>query len=623
MSARRVLATIGAAALAVALQTVLPTGPSYAGDAPDLYVASSDDGGSDVNACTQQQPCATIAAALSLANASGTTIHVGAGTFDGQVQPGDGQSVTIDGVSAESTVLALPADSEDFWLVGVMSGTTNLSNLTVAGLMHGVYVGGTGHLTADHVVLTGAGCDLTVEGGSAELVDSTVEDSAGAGCPLSDPSTLAGGDVVVTGGTVSLSRSEVLDPNQSRPGVLVQGGAFSADQSLIDDSLGIAPSNPSLGVQVTGGTATITRSTLHGFGQGVDNVDATALLTDDTFDGNTVGVNADAGTTTVLRSTFQDELASVQGTLAIAGSVLGTDQIENCNAAGGAITDLGYNLATDDSCGFTAATSHDDVTDLHLDNALADHGGPVETVATLQPSSAVDAIPVGAAYGDSATPLCPATGTTDLRGVPRPQGGACDAGSMELAGTTTTLSAPTTAQPHQDLTLQATVDVPDVGVDGLELPVGTVTFSAGDDVLCKNVTVQSGAASCTSSLRTPGRQVLSASFTPAKRSTLHPSDTTAAIDSGIVPMMETPGRTSVRVGRAQTIRMHAAGQPVPLLRLVGGHLPKGLHFHRGYATATISGTAKTSAVGRYHVQVEASNLMGHVIRSLTIVVTHR
>jgi hypothetical protein len=140
--------------------------------------------------------------------------------------------------------------------------------------------------------------------------------------------------------------------------------------------------------------------------------------------------------------------------------------IVECNPNGGTITDLGYNLSTDASCGFSG-TSHDTVAGLDLDTALADRGGPVPTVATLQPSSAVDSIPADATYGVSATPLCAGT---DLRGVPRPQAGACDAGSMELAATTTSLEAPATAKPHADVTLDATVAVPDVGVAGSSSP---------------------------------------------------------------------------------------------------------------------------------------------------------
>ena len=54
--------------------------------------------------------------------------------------------------------------------------------------------------------------------------------------------------------------------------------------------------------------------------------------------------------------------------------------------------------------------------------ALADNGGPTQTMALPPGSAAIDFVPANA---------CPVT--TDQRGVARPQGAACDAGAYELA----------------------------------------------------------------------------------------------------------------------------------------------------------------------------------------------
>ena len=94
----------------------------------------------------------------------------------------------------------------------------------------------------------------------------------------------------------------------------------------------------------------------------------------------------------------------------------------NCNSALGS---LGYNLTDDDSCGFTAPG------DLVVADAmlgpLADNGGPTETHALLPGSPAIDA----------GSPDCPPP-DTDQRGVLRPQGEACDIGSVEsLSGKVT------------------------------------------------------------------------------------------------------------------------------------------------------------------------------------------
>jgi hypothetical protein len=79
---------------------------------------------------------------------------------------------------------------------------------------------------------------------------------------------------------------------------------------------------------------------------------------------------------------------------------------------------LGYNLADDDSCGFTAPG------DLVVADAmlgpLQDNGGPTETHDLLAGSPAIDAGSVD----------CPPP-ATDQRGAARPQGAACDIGAVE------------------------------------------------------------------------------------------------------------------------------------------------------------------------------------------------
>jgi hypothetical protein len=87
----------------------------------------------------------------------------------------------------------------------------------------------------------------------------------------------------------------------------------------------------------------------------------------------------------------------------------------NCN---GALDSLGYNLTDDDSCGFSA-TGDLIVADAML-GPLADNGGPTETHDLLPGSPAIDAGSLD----------CPPP-ATDQRGVARPQGAACDIGSVE------------------------------------------------------------------------------------------------------------------------------------------------------------------------------------------------
>jgi len=618
-----------AAVVVVAGALTVPAIPSYAADAvTDLYVATAANGGDDAHDCTQAAPCATVQRAMDLAADAGTTIHIGSGTFDGQVVQ-IGKSVALQGVSSDDTVLTNTysdiIELTDFDVLDLGAGTTNLSRLAVSGgFAANVLVYGTGQMTADHVAVTDSlGCGVGVLAGAAVLIDSIVSDPGQASCHETAGGTPLQGGVALETGSLSLVRSQVLVP-EDVDGVRINGGSVTLDQTLIQNTAGQDVTNNASGVDIEGGTATVSRTAIQAFGTGVLVKGGTALLKDDTFQGNVVGVTGDSGSTTVVRSTFEGELAALQSTVAIAGSVLGQDSITNC--ANATITDLGYNLSTDDSCGLTAGTSRQNVDDLDLDTGLADRGGPpfLHTVATFSPSAAVDYIPEGATYGDQATLLCPLTGSTDLRGLPRPVGDACDAGSMELAGTTTALAAPNRARPHHEITLTATVAVPDVGVDGIGVAAGAVTFRSGSQVLCTDVPVSAGTASCTTSALSAGRHSLTASFTPADDAVIHGSVSVPhQVIVGTKPSITAPRRFTVHVGQRVHIALHASGAPRPILRKIAGHLPRGLTFHRGVGKATITGRAKASAVGTHHIKVRARNLVGQDRHRLTVVVVTR
>jgi len=78
------------------------------------------------------------------------------------------------------------------------------------------------------------------------------------------------------------------------------------------------------------------------------------------------------------------------------------------------ITSWGHNVVQDTSCG---AVASDSLAADPLLGPLAANGGPTWTHLPLPGSPALDR-----------APTCPAT---DQRGVSRPQGSACDAGSVE------------------------------------------------------------------------------------------------------------------------------------------------------------------------------------------------
>ena len=88
-------------------------------------------------------------------------------------------------------------------------------------------------------------------------------------------------------------------------------------------------------------------------------------------------------------------------------------------------TDGGYNFSDDTSCGFVAATSSQKTPNDPMLGALANNGGPTQTLLPLAGSPLLDAIPPAA---------CGAN--VDQRGVTRPQGTGCDIGAVEVEALT-------------------------------------------------------------------------------------------------------------------------------------------------------------------------------------------
>ena len=112
------------------------------------------------------------------------------------------------------------------------------------------------------------------------------------------------------------------------------------------------------------------------------------------------------------------------GTLTLTNSILASST-SGGNCSGG-VTDGGYNISDDRTCGFTGTgasgqTLGDNINPLLDPNGLQDNGGPTDTIALLSTSPAISAIPAA---------QCPAT---DQRGDPRPAPGqsACDVGAFE------------------------------------------------------------------------------------------------------------------------------------------------------------------------------------------------
>jgi len=122
-------------------------------------------------------------------------------------------------------------------------------------------------------------------------------------------------------------------------------------------------------------------------------------------------------------SAIEGDAANIAAhTFSSANSVVAQPQgALNCVAFDAPATDGGYNFSDDASCGFTNPTSNVKSPNDPVLGALANNGGPTETLLPLAGSPLLDAIPPA---------VCGAS--VDQRGVTRPQGTGCDVGAVEV-----------------------------------------------------------------------------------------------------------------------------------------------------------------------------------------------
>jgi hypothetical protein len=195
-------------------------------------------------------------------------------------------------------------------------------------------------------------------------------------------------------------------------------------------------------------TLTITDSTVSNHrsmpnGGGIANFGGSVTLVRSTIANNESGNSSGGGIEnhamlTVIESTISgnqsDEVGGGifnQGTTTLSATILAGNTNTNDGSpdnCGGTITSNGYNLFGS-PCGPLAPTDIVGTVGQPLDpmlKPLGGYGGTTNTMAPQPTSPAVNAISIGAAGG-----LCPSSGTTDQRGISRPQSGACDIGSVE------------------------------------------------------------------------------------------------------------------------------------------------------------------------------------------------
>lgn len=185
-------------------------------------------------------------------------------------------------------------------------------------------------------------------------------------------------------------------------------------------------------------------------GGGIYNV-GSLVLRASTVAGNTAedgdgGGVYDEGRLVLERATVTRNVASwIGGGLYLTRDATFAASVVGGNLAGasgpdcaGPVTSLGWNVVSDTDGFFCAIEPV--VGDLigsgggRVDapfGELGMHGGPTPTLLPTADSPAVDRIPVGSRAADG-TRVCPARGSTDQRGLPRPVGAGCDVGAVEV-----------------------------------------------------------------------------------------------------------------------------------------------------------------------------------------------
>jgi len=371
----------------------------------------------------------TLREAINNANAEGQT-------SGGDCAPGTGNDDITFNLTGPITPITLAQ--------GALPSIVN--TLTIDGTGYTIAIDGAGNSEILYVDL-GATLtlnDLTIENGSAGF---------------------DGGGGVYNLGTLTINNS-TLSGNlaEGDGGGIISSGTLTVTNSTFSGNSGFEGG----GIYNEGITLTVTNSTFYDnsatfYGGGIFNEGSALTVTNSTFSGNSVidflggGIYNDAGTTTVKNS------------------ILATDTPQNC--AGTAVTDGGYNIADDGSCGFSGTSVNS--TNPRLATAgLANNGGPTETIALQLASPAVDAIPSGVGNAN-----CPGL---DQRGDPRPAAPTapgfsnCDIGAYELQPIiVTNLTDPTGESDNGFCTLREAIN--NANSPGLDTTLGDCGIGTGND----------------------------------------------------------------------------------------------------------------------------------------------
>lgn len=260
--------------------------------------------------------------------------------------------------------------------------------------------------------------------GTASISNSTIVGNYG---------FFSGGGIDNGAGTLTVTDSTLSGNSSVNEGGGV-ANSMGASVTLTGDTLVNNSTNESGGNGggiFNNGTLTISNSTLSGnqsyIGGGIQSQGPTAAIYDSTVVGNSARIGDSGG---IYRG---------GGTVSVRATLLADNAEGDCSG----VTDSGYNIDDDGSCGFTLPSISDYATLSKTLGPLANNGGPTQTISLLPGSPAIDYVPAAD---------CP---STDQRGAIRTP--PCDIGAFDTDGNPTITSfSPVTGKVRTTVTLKGT-----------------------------------------------------------------------------------------------------------------------------------------------------------------------
>jgi hypothetical protein len=443
--------------------------------------------------------------AVAQANATNgaDTIAFNDGTLAGTNFKGGTHTITLGGSDLELTDSAtttisgpgqslLSIDGNKASRVFALFGSSALSGLTITGgnsdvvNSGGLFNGGTASLT--DCTITG-NSSLSVGGGVGNFGTLTMTN-----CTVTHNSAgFYGGGLFNAQTTSTLTLNNCTVRDNSATGGTGGGVANFAALTVTDSTFSgnSASGGGGLANFVTGSNAptlNMSNSTVSGnsadiSGGGFLNAGGAATLTNCTFNGNSASlgggiVNDAAGTLNVTSCTISGNSANDGGgidqrfgTMSLGNSIVAANTAPQDKDIRGVITtDLGHNLLGASLSGTTFGPGNV-YTDTPMLGALANNGGPTQTMALLPGSPAIDA-------GDNALV---AGITTDQGGALRTVGASVDIGAFEVQNQAPTVAVPGAQVAYEDVDMALTgISVGDSDGDNLAVTLsvsnGTLTL---------------------------------------------------------------------------------------------------------------------------------------------------